>query len=103
MATVLISFGFIICSYRLSLADCVYNDTKYVDQSTTCQTGHKYQCAYKTWIDMNIECQDTQSVQSFVNAECACTDDEVNVCISSGQKCTVSQESGSCIRKCAEQ
>ena len=92
----------IISCYGLSFADCVYNETKYADLSEICKSGHKYQCAYKTWIEMNVECQDAQPVRTFENFNCSCTDDDLNNCLSSGLKCRATQELGGCVMKCVE-
>jgi len=98
----IVAIGLIISCCGISMADCDYNETKYADMSVICKSGHKFQCAYKTWIDMNDECQDPQTVRTFENSGCSCTDDDLNKCLSSGQKCSATQELGGCVRKCVE-
>ena len=102
LTSCIVSFGLVISCCGISFADCDYNETKYADQSEICKSGHKYQCAYKTWIDMNVVCQDAQSVRTFENSGCSCTDDELNKCLVSGQKCSAVQELGGCVKKCME-
>jgi hypothetical protein len=98
----IVSFGLVIYCCGLSVADCDYNKTKYSERAFTCQSGHQYSCEDGTWIDMTVECQDAESVRTFDNSGCSCSDDDLNKCLSSGQKCSATQELGGCVRKCVE-
>ena len=102
IATGIVSFGLIISSYNISIADCVYNDTNYIERARTCQSGHQYQCEDGTWTDMNTDCPDEQTIQSYDTSVCACTNDEEHNCNSSGQHCSSSKEYGRCISKCVD-
>jgi hypothetical protein len=91
-----------IFCYTNSFAYCVYNETKYIEQAQTCQSGRQYQCEDGTWTDVNADCQDAQTMQSYDNSACACTNEEEHNCNSSEQHCSSSKESGRCISKCVD-